>query len=339
MAAGMLMSQNDFLSPLSIGAATLLSALLLVSLVRFYPDPLRHIPGPLIARFTPLWLWSLTWSGIECRTIAALHKKYGPVIRIAPNEIDISDGAAIQPVYIKNGGFLKSPIYRNFDIDGFPTIFSVLDPEHRAVRAKAVAPIFAQQAIAKGRPAVQNVVDAMVAELERRKSDADGGPVDVLNLFRALAMDIVTVYLFGESFNGVGKGRFGATDFVDNFVAGGRFFYLPGWIFNHVDYWAAKFNKKKSLIAASSAMVEDYAARVVDRSIAEEKGEGQTYQGRLLRAGISREEARAQVVDVMFAGTGQSAEHSHFISLLQELLGTPFSQVHGCLATLTTVVK
>ncbi|OAX78227.1 hypothetical protein ACJ72_07469 [Emergomyces africanus] len=330
-----------------ITSTFLLTAVLIIIKFFYTEDPLHHVPGPLIARLTPLWLWNLTWRGIECRTITALHKRYGRVVRIAPNEVDISDGAALQPIYVKNGGFVKSPVYAHYDIDGFQTIFSGMDPVHRAVRAKAVAPVFAQQAVIRGREVVLRVVDAAVTELERWKEAAaaasaasDPTPpavVDILNLFRSLAIDAVSVYLFGESFNSLNnsnnhnnnnndtdnnntnnnnnnnntRSRLTATPFVDNFAAGGRFFYLPGWIFNHVDHWAAKFDKNKERIATSTAIVKEFATRVVDRSIAEEKEKGKndpqtyayTYQSRLLHAGISRDETIAQVLDVMFAGT------------------------------------
>ncbi|OJD13508.1 hypothetical protein AJ78_06055 [Emergomyces pasteurianus Ep9510] len=332
-ASGILATLPDYFSSppsISTGIIVSISALLLTSIViKVYTnDPLQHVPGPLIARLTPLWLWNLTWRGIECRTITALHKRYGPVVRIAPNEVDISDGAALHAVYVKSGGFVKNPVYANYDIDGFKTIFSVLDPVHRAVRAKAVAPVFAQQAVLRGRAVVQRAVDATVAELERGRAAADPATsrrpsppppvVDILNLFRCLAIDAVSAYLFGQSFNSLNhndngdnnsntENRLTATPFVDNFAAGGRFFYLPGWVFNHVDHWAAKFDKNKEQIATSTAIVKEFATRVVDRSIAEEENDADahanTYQGRLLHAGISRDETIAQVLDVMFAGT------------------------------------
>ncbi|KAF5585292.1 cytochrome P450 monooxygenase [Fusarium pseudocircinatum] len=290
-------------SPLHVSVAITV-ALLTALLWRLYNDPLGHIPGPLVARFTPIWLWWLTWTGVECRVIDRLHKKYGPVVRIAPNEVDVSDGAALSLIYIKNGGYMKSPIYRNYDVNGFETIFSALDPAHRAPRAKAVAPMFAHQRIAKGKPDVDKVLDAFVAEMERRKDEANGVPLDVLNLCRALALDTVTVYLFGECFHGISNDRLRVTEFINNFVAGGRFFYLPGWFYDFVDHWSAKLDKKKLLVAQSTDMIQEYATQVVDRSIVEEKDvEPETFQGRLLAAGISREEAIAQVVDVMFAGT------------------------------------
>lgn len=283
--------------------------LLFVTVIRFYFDPLSHIPGPFVARFTSLWLWLITWRGIECTTVAALHKRYGKVVRVAPNEIDISDGTAIHQIYTYKGGFLKPPIYRNYDMNGFETIFSTLNPVHRSKRAKAVAPLFAQHAITKARPDVQKVVDATIMELERRRDQAKGQPVDVLNLWRTCSLNSVCVYLLGEPFNEVGKGRLSATAFVDDSVAIGRFFYLPGWIFNHVSSWTAALSKQKAQIDQSNLTVNAFAEQVVARSMAEGEGEdkGLTYQGRLLHAGISREETIAQVLDIMFAGTDSTA--------------------------------
>lgn len=306
MAAGLLPFLGENLRPLLIGWV-LLSALLLAVLIRLSTDPLKHVPGPFIARVTPLWLWYISYSGIECRTLAALHEKYGPVVRIAPIEVDVSDGASINPIYIKNGGFLKSTMYQHYDFGGYPTIFSSREPAQRTSRAKAVAPMFATREIVKGRPVVQEVIDEMVIELQRRKIEASGKPLDILNLFRALAIDLTTAYLFGESFNGLGKERLSATGFVDNLFAGARFFYLPPWLYDHVDGLASIFDKEKVDVARSSATVDKYIARAVTKSAAEKDTEAQTYQGRLLEAGISQEETKSQLLDAIFAGTDPPA--------------------------------
>ncbi|KAI0103282.1 cytochrome P450 [Nemania sp. FL0031] len=275
-----------------------------VVLVRvYYLDPLKHVPGPTIARFTPLWLWYISWRGTECTAIAALHKKYGSVVRVAPNEVDISDGRAGHQIYVKNGGYLKSPVYRNIDVNGFITLFSAVNPAHRAPRAKAVAPLFAQQQVIQNRAHAQQVIAQMLKELERRKAGACGQPVDVLNLFRAMFIDTVSLCLLGESLNSVGKNRCTATDFVDRFASSGRFFLLPGWLFHKIEHWAHIIHKDRHTVDASIQHVQDFAARVVDRSIAKQKPEDRTYQGRLLNGGISREETIAQVIDILFAGT------------------------------------
>ncbi|RKK13334.1 hypothetical protein BFJ66_g3523 [Fusarium oxysporum f. sp. cepae] len=263
-------TSNDtqgLVSPLRVSAAIIV-ALLTALPWRLYNDTFGNIPGPLIVRFTPTWL--------SCES--------------RPNEVDVSDGAALNLIYIKNGGYLKSPVYRSYDVKGFETIFSALDPAHRAPKAKAVAPMFAHQRIAKSKPDVDKVLDDVMAEMKRRKAETKGAPVDVLNLSRALALDTMTAYLFREYFNGIDKGRI---------------FCLPGWLYDFVDEWAAKLDKKKIVVAQSIDMIQEYATHVADKSIVEEKdNEPDTFQGRLLAASISRDEAIAHVVGVMFAGTG-----------------------------------
>lgn len=291
-----------FLGQQSVGVAVFW-AVVIFGAVRFYADPLRHVPGPFVARITPLWLWYIARKGNECSTIAILHKKHGPVVRVAPNEVDISDGAAMHQIYAKNGGLLKSPNYRNYDVDGFATIFSVVDPARRATRTKAVAPLFAQQAIMKGKAVVMKIVDDAVAELGRRKADANGKPVDLLTLFRSLALNASSSYLFGEPFGDVREAKLEVAAFVNDFAIAGSFFYLPGWIYDRVSHLSANFSKNKQDVATSNAIVQKFATRIVDGSIIKEKEEGKTYQGRLLKAGISRDETIAQVKDIVFAGT------------------------------------
>lgn len=116
----------------------------------------------------------------------------------------------------------------------------------------------------------------MIAKLQRRKVNAHGRPTDVLNLFRALAMDTVTLYLFGQSFDSVGEDTLSATAFIDKYVAGCRFFYLPGWIYDFVDS-ATKFEKETSVVTKSNDIITQFTTMMIDRSMAEEKGEGKTY--------------------------------------------------------------
>lgn len=296
------MALQSFIDPLY---ACALVGLAIVSMIlyRIIYDPLAHIPGPLVARFTPIWLYSLSLRGIEASTIDELHKRFGPVVLVAPNEVDISDGAALSQIYVKDGGFMKNPCYKNYDIDGFSTIFSALDPAYRAIRAKAVVSIFSQTAVQEGKGSVLRCVDSMLVKLKKEKDDATGKPVDVLNIFRSLAMDMLTTHLFEKSYQGIEEPILSATDFVENFAAAGRFFYLPKPIFKFTEYVATSLDRKKFYTSKSNALVEKFAADVVDRAATQEKGNRQTYPARLLNAGISREETIANCIDVMFAGT------------------------------------
>lgn len=90
-----------------------------------FGTPLRHVPGPFLARFTRLWLLNEVYRGTYPRTSVQLHKKYGelvclaasllqqsddvagPVVRIAPNEYSIDDPAAAKLIYGSGRGFVK----------------------------------------------------------------------------------------------------------------------------------------------------------------------------------------------------------------------------------------
>ena len=91
-------------------------------------SPLRDIPGPLLARFTRLWLFKELAHGHFEKTNIAIHKKYGkwsidcthygqgllaigPIVRIAPNEYSIDDVDAARMIYGHGSRFPKSDWY------------------------------------------------------------------------------------------------------------------------------------------------------------------------------------------------------------------------------------
>lgn len=132
-------------------------------LYRIFFSPLRNVPGPLIARVSWLWLAYHGWLGDECSVVRDLHRKYGTLVRVAPNDVDIADGEALWPIYMDKGGFDKPNYYvcaghietiklisaeqNTFDIQGHATIFSCQTLKARESRVKAVLPIFSMSSI------------------------------------------------------------------------------------------------------------------------------------------------------------------------------------------------
>lgn len=60
---------------------------------RLYFSPISHIPGPKLAALT-LWYefyYDVIVGGQYTFHIAKLHDKYGPIIRINPYEVHVSD--------------------------------------------------------------------------------------------------------------------------------------------------------------------------------------------------------------------------------------------------------
>ena len=137
-------------------------------------------------------------------------------------------------------------------------------------------------------------MDRMTAE------GSTGKPVNVLNLTRSLATDAVSAYLFGEDYGGLEEeGHLSASGMVNSFVAVGRFFYLPGWLFTALEWINEKFWQEEQ-VAESMAKVDGFIASITAKA-AGEKSSG-TYPARLLEAGISESETRAHCKDLIFAG-------------------------------------
>jgi hypothetical protein len=90
------------------GAVIILAHIVLAQVIyRFCLDPLRRIPGPTAARFTELWRTRRYALGGWHQDVLDLHDKYGPVVRIAPNEISFVDKDALTKVYGHSSGTKK----------------------------------------------------------------------------------------------------------------------------------------------------------------------------------------------------------------------------------------
>ena len=289
--------QLTFNSLISLAFATLLS-LVLRCVYHIYFHPLSHIPGPFLAKYTSLWLYYHAYVGDEASTIHQLHKTYGPLLRVAPNEVDLSDADAILGIYASKGGFAKASCYANFDIEGHGTIFSTLSADYRSPRAKAVMPLFSTKALRENESAICTCIDRMVERLQEEAKTKR--TVNVLNLARSLAVDTVSVHLFRENYDSVSERDpvLSVSPFVDVLVASGRFFYLPNLVFNWIDWFITKW-QTDGKTDDSMTLVDRFVGNLVANTTATST----TYPGRLLDAGLSNEEVKVQCKDVIFAGT------------------------------------
>lgn len=268
-------------------------------LFRLYFHPLSRVPGPRLAACTSLWLAWHTYVGDECTVIFRLHEQYGPVLRVAPNDIDIADGDATEPIYIEKGGFPKSEAYSKFDIDGHTTIFSTQTLPARASRAKAVAPLFSTASIRNSQPIISGVIDQFIARIQREGSA--GKPLNVLNLTRSMALDAVSSYLFQEQYGGLSEdtSHMSASPFVDAYVGVGAFFnLLPGWLGDKLMGLIEMATSDAGTNDSMEAM-DRYTSNLVKTA---SPGSG-SYVSRLLERAIPRDQVQVELKDLCFAGT------------------------------------
>ncbi|KAL8720226.1 MAG: hypothetical protein Q9225_002888 [Loekoesia sp. 1 TL-2023] len=285
--------------------------------------------GPLLARISSLYLYTICFFGIECRVLEFCHRKYkARVLRIAPNAVSISDGAALHPIYIAGGGFQKAERYENFKVGGHDTIFSSRDTAYRDLRAKAVAPLFAMSRVRAAGCETGITRHCVMKFLERFKSEKanalklrpEAAKIDVLGLTYRLMMDSVTGYLFGKTYGaleeqpmapapakasfsiGSHSSKMSALPFIFAIVEAGRFSLLPNWLFSTLNTVVDQLFPDQEF-HRSLDRVRDFAARITN----EADPEDDTYQARLFAAGIAKPEIIIQCMAVMFAGTDSTA--------------------------------
>jgi len=91
-------TNRAYLYPL-LGLALFTFAYSVSTLYSIFLHPLRRVPGPFLAKFTELWRTSKYFRGNWHSDILELHAKYGPVVRVAPNEVSIVDRHGLTQVY------------------------------------------------------------------------------------------------------------------------------------------------------------------------------------------------------------------------------------------------
>lgn len=102
------LAQTDRASVYALAALAVLSSLYSASvLYSICFHPLRRIPGPFLAKSTELWRTSRYVRGNWHRDILDLHSKYGPVVRVSPNEVSIVDRHGLTEVYGHSKGTRK----------------------------------------------------------------------------------------------------------------------------------------------------------------------------------------------------------------------------------------
>ena len=259
--------------------------------------PLRHVPGPIVAKCTNLWLYYHYFVGDQCTIIKRLHEQYGPMLRVGPNDVDIAKGEALFPIYVKDGGFDKSSYYSNFNVDGHPSVFSTTRLAGRGPRAKAVRPVFSAAAIREATPLLCSSADAMV---ERMKKEAlSRTPVDVLNLARSYALDAVCAHVFHHPYGAMEEksAHLSASPNVDLWVTAGRYFHLPPSWFLPLVWTLDQSTRNRGTLQSV-----DGVNRYLDVMVGNLKQDGTSYGSRLLSSGAQRDETVAQCKDIFLGG-------------------------------------
>ncbi|KAK8015778.1 hypothetical protein PG991_008666 [Apiospora marii] len=186
------------------GLAVAILVLVIASVVVYdcFLHPISHVPGPFLAKFSPkLWVMRALYRMRFNSELQALHAKYGPAVRIGPNEVSFASLEAETAIYAKqeDGRFSKDGTFLTLFSDlvlNAPTLITIPDPAlHRRLH-KVIEQAFTPQARAKQEPIQKLHIDMAMSSIDGLAKT--GGTMDLADTLETMFWEIIGDLAFGE---------------------------------------------------------------------------------------------------------------------------------------------
>lgn len=247
----------------------------LAALYNLLFHPLRNYPGPLLYRASKLPRAVRIFRGRWTRDLFALTETYGPVVRVAPNELVYTTAEAWKDIYSHhNGAAAKGEEFEKdakfYRTRGFPpNILSETRDNHALIR-RQLSHGFSEKSLREQEPIIRGYVDLMMKRLrERCPSPAAAGAknspqppksaFDMRQWFNFITFDVIGDMAFGEPFGCLEKGEIDeqVAFFEKGLQTGGQTYFmkeigadrLTSWLFLRI----ASF--RKTLVEKTSAVL------------------------------------------------------------------------------------
>jgi cytochrome P450 len=263
-------------------------------------------------------------SGDLHRKLRQIHDKYGPVVRIAPDELSYIDPTALKDIY-GNRNIPKSGVWTGQEEKDHPMSIVSTDEHTHLKNRRALAGAFTEHAIEEHAAVLESLIDLMMNKLKESVESGQGRTVaDITDWFNFLTFDIGGALSFGESFDSVKNGR--AHPWVEISTSFGKGLALMASInfFRPLDK-LLKLAMPKKVIAKMQYHKQLAHERFDQRLAMEHKSKAQDYVGSIIayneekgETKIPKEEIEANMTVLIFAGSDTTS--SAMAAILTQLL-------------------
>ena len=295
----------SLLDALKIVLCLIITYVILLPLYRLYIHPLSRYSGPKLLAATNLVHIYHVLSGSWVHKVLALHEEYGPVVRVAPDEISYITEEAWNDIYKTPRSqeqlkkiFPATPA--NFPVGLFN---NQSDEEHQSIRKK-LSPGLSDHGVQAKEAVLKKHVGFMMKRLKDQISTTSGEAVlDVVDWYQSVTTDVVGDFLTQEDFGALANGK--AHSMMPSnweelkMVAVGTAFTRNFWLRNLV----IKMNPPPLLSPHDRIAKERF-----DRYLSEKRGDENDLVGLLTKdmdteKGLSKERAFRVASDFVLAGT------------------------------------
>ncbi|KAL7802027.1 cytochrome P450 [Trichoderma aethiopicum] len=190
-----------------LACGILVVARLLFSFVTSFTSPTRRIPGPLLARFTRLWYLRRVALGRFEHENIQLHRRYGPIVRLAPNMYSIDLPEAVNKVYGIGSKLPKSDWY-----DGWKhptpdawTMFPDKDIRRHAQTRRVFQGLYSMSSLVSYEGYVNECADVLLNRLSLFSKSRE--PINMGHWFQCYAFDVIGNITFSKPFGFLDRGE------------------------------------------------------------------------------------------------------------------------------------
>ncbi|KAF5698022.1 cytochrome P450 monooxygenase [Fusarium globosum] len=171
---------------------------LITYLQRLFFHPLSKFPGPRICAASRLYefYWDSYQHGRLWAKLPDLHRRYGPIVRIGPNEVHIEDSEYFDTIFGFRPLNKEAMTAKEFGINH--ALFGVEDYKTYVKKRAAFGNAFSRTKLSKIQDQINEEIQKGCTWVE--DNSKDGSPVDLAFLFRAVPAEIITKYLFGQEY-------------------------------------------------------------------------------------------------------------------------------------------
>lgn len=152
-----------------LGVFTAIGFIYTLSLViyRLFFHGLSRYPGPKLAAISQAWYSYHLSKGTLPQQIRAMHIKYGPVVRIAPNEMSFVTPKSWEDIYGFRSGKPEMAKDSAFTRTQLPTIINAGREEHGYLR-RLMSRGFSESALRDQEPIIKNYIDLLMQRMHER---------------------------------------------------------------------------------------------------------------------------------------------------------------------------
>ncbi|KAK0611729.1 cytochrome P450 [Immersiella caudata] len=296
-----------FALPTSISPTYLLLSLLLLSRLalrvhRWYR--LSHIPGPFLAGWTSLWNTYHNWNCDVHTTFLALTLKYGPLVRIGPNEVICTDVDEILRITHFKSGWRKDKWYKLGQMTpGVDSVFSTLDPELRREKKRKIMPAYA----GKGVDSFEDSVDRGTSSLLRsmNKFAESGEPIDMSRQAHFFTLDTLGEVVYSTPMGYLKNNRDMGNFLKINEKILPIMLLLSSYesIFGLMHYWPLKYLMPREGDGVGAGAIMTYTRTLIDERFQPGAEEKRDMLQSFIRNGLDKTDILQEVTLQFFAGT------------------------------------